>query len=194
MHKTAVAIAAALVLAGCGGDGNDLAESAPSATASARQTQSASASTRPSPTRIAAPTPSPRAVSVEEEAAVVARVLGASVAENRDALGDELVKSNSLVESQDELSFDQASRTLRVSVTSVFMSDTKDNRDTLAYDLATSFAPVYWGEEATGPVRPEATAALAVTVDQLTYTCPGPTVVALAERELNQAAFIEQCT
>jgi hypothetical protein len=128
------------------------------------------------------------------EQAFVADVTANVFKENQKTLSSELIKSNSLVEAQEELTFDRTSRTLRVGVASVFRSDSRDNRDMLAYNLATAFAPVFWGPEVARSVRPESTVLLSVAVDNLRYLCSGETMVALADREVSQQRFLEQCS
>jgi len=99
------------------------------------------------------------------------------------------LKSNSLVEAQEDFRFEEPTRTVIVTVTSVF----KTGRPDLAYDLATDFAPVFWGPEALATVQPEALLFFSVTVDGIQRRCDGPTMAALADRELSQEMFVQRC-
>lgn len=123
----------------------------------------------------------------------MASVTASTFATAQETLSDELIKDSGLVQAQNDFRFDEAARTLIVDVASVFRSDSRENRDTLAYGLATEFAPVFWGPQVTDNVRPESTVLFQVKVDDLTYTCQGPSMVALADRELSQERFLEQC-
>lgn len=187
------ALAAALLTSCSSGEAEPSAatvSSSPTASVIASPSTSLTPGAPPSPT----PSPSPAAaVDPVLEQQVVADTTAASVEENRDALSTQLVKSNSLVQAQNDFRFDKPARALVVDVASVFQSDSRENRDALAYDLATGFAPVFWGPSATDVVRPESTVAFQVVVDDLTYSCPGTSMVALADRELSQANFLLQC-
>lgn len=130
-------------------------------------------------------------MSPEDEARFVATTLADSFAENSETLSTELVKSNGLVEAQTDFRFDEPARTLVLAVTSTFSTDRYLSE--LAYDLATDFAPVYWGPEVSGVVRPESLPSFSVTVDQSPYVCDGPTMAALADRELSMEMFVQNC-
>ena len=104
----------------------------------------------------------------------------------------QLIESNGLIEAQEDFRFDQPSRTLIVSVASTYATDRYLAE--LAYELATGFAPVFWGPEALAAgVRLESLVFFAVTVDGIQYRCDGPTMAALADRELSQEMFVQRC-
>ena len=56
-----------------------------------------------------------------------------------------------------------------------------------------TFAPVFWGAQATASARPESLVLFSVTVDDESYLCDGATIAALADRELSQDMFAAQC-
>lgn len=178
----AAVLAATAALSACS---SDAADPEPSAAASTSSSPARSSSTAPTTER--SPTPSSAAATAGPElvAAVTARVFE----ENADALSAELVKSNSLIEAQEEFRFDKASRTLVLSVTSVF----KTGRPDVAYSLATDLAPIFWGPEATASASPEALVLFSVTVDAVTWVCDGAAMAALADRELSQESFVQRC-
>jgi len=184
-------VAAALLLAGCGGGDEDRGEAANSTTTppttAASSTARSTTSARPS---TSSPSSAP-ALSPEEEANIVAAITAGTFTENGDALSEGLVKSNSLVEAQTDFRFDQATRTVVLAVTSTYSTDTYVPE--MAYDLAANFAPVFWGPEGTGAVRVESLPLFSVTVDESSYLCDAPTMVALAERELSMEMFVDQC-
>jgi hypothetical protein len=175
-------VATVVLLTGCGASSDEeqepLADS-PATSSAARPT--ATTTTQAAPTTISTLSP-------EAEADLVAGITASSFEENSEVLSTELVKSNRLVEAQTDFRFDGPTRTLVLAVTSVF--DT--GRPDLAYDLAADFAPVYWGPEA-AVVRPESLVTFSVTVDDSTYRCKGPTMAALADRELSADMFVQQC-
>jgi hypothetical protein len=173
----------ALLLAGCDGDAVDEtasgeASSTPSSS-STSATRTTEASRSPTPTMTRSP---------EEEAQFVATVTASTFAQHAEVLSTELVKSNSLVEAQTEFRFDQPTRTVVLVVTSVFDTGSPD----VPYSLATDFAPVFWGPEVAS-VRPESLVLFSVTVDDSSYLCDGPTMAALADRELSTEMFVQQC-
>jgi hypothetical protein len=180
-------VAGVLVLAGCGADSSDDTASRESPSVRSTSTPRTSATTRPTTT---APT-TEATLSPEDEARFVATFTANSFAENSEVLSMELVKSNSLVEAQTDFRFDEPGRTLILAVSSTFNSDR--HLSELAYDLATDFAPVYWGPEATDVVRPESLVSFSVTVDAASYLCNGPTMAALVDRELSMEMFVQQC-
>jgi hypothetical protein len=122
---------------------------------------------------------------------MVATVTANVFAQNEEVLSRELVKSNSLVEAQEEFRFDQPTRTLVLSVASVI--STERLLPEVAYGLATDLAPVSWGPEALASARPESLVALSVTVNGAVHRCDGPTMAALADRELSQEMFVQRC-
>ena len=128
----------------------------------------------------------------EAEASFVAMVTAQTIAENGDDLSAQLVKTNSLVEAQTDFRFDQSARTLVLAVTSTYSTDRYVPE--LAYDLATGFAPVFWGSQVPASIRLESLVLFSVSVDDASYVCPAPTMVALADRELSQEMFVEPCT
>jgi len=190
MKRTALVLAACcLSLAACGGE-DVAAESAEDSTASTTSSSSARPSTttpRPSPT----PARTTQTMSPEAEASFVASVTSQTVTENRDALSTQLVKSNGLIEAQTDFRFDETARTLVLAVTSVFNG--ADYSAGLAYELATDFAPVFWGPEVDS-VSPESLVLFSITVDGQAFVCDGPTMAALADRELSEEMFFERCS
>ena len=176
-------IAATLVvLVGCG-------EESPNDTALRETTSATPSATRTATATTRSTTPAPVTRSPDEEARFVATVTAETFAENEQALSTQLVKSSSLIEAQTEFRFDEPRRTVVLAVTSVFDSGSPD----VAYGLASGFAPVFWGPEATAAVRPESLVLFAVTVDASSYLCDGSTMAALADRELSQEMFVQQC-
>jgi hypothetical protein len=182
-------IAACLALAACGeGSDDDAAAGTSAASPSTTRTSTPAPSTSATPATSSSSAPVP--VSPEIEQQVVTTATAGVFAENGDLLSDQLVKSSSLVEAQTDFRFDEASRTVVVGVTSVF----ETGSPSLPYSLAGNFAPVLWGPEATASVRAESLPFFSVTVDGTPYVCAGPTMVALADRELSEEMFVEQCT
>lgn len=122
----------------------------------------------------------------------MAGVTESILTENRQTLSDELIKESAVVEAQNDFRFDRPSRTVIVDVASVFRVS-EEAKTALAYDLATNFAPVFWGRQLTDTVRPESLALFSVTVDDLTFRCPSESMLLLADRELSSERFVEQC-
>ncbi|MCZ2837123.1 hypothetical protein [Modestobacter sp. VKM Ac-2985] len=194
MKRTAVTLTAVglLGLAGCG-SGEDEESVAEASSAPATTSTAAATSSTPRSTASSTPTPaSTSALSPEAEQALVRTIFGQVFTNNQEALSNELVKSNSLVEAQTEFRFDPEALSLVLGVTSTYSTDTYVPE--LAYDLAAGFAPVFWGPEGTDSVRPESLPSFSTTVDALTYVCDGPTMVALQDRELSQEMFVERCS
>jgi hypothetical protein len=130
-------------------------------------------------------------MSPEDEAGFVATVTARTFTENEEVFSTQLVKSNSLVEAQTDFRFDEPSRTLVLAVTSVFSGSEQQPR--LAYNLATDFASVFWGAEVPDSIRPESLVFFSVTVDDSSFVCAGPAMAALADRELSEEMFVDQC-
>src|SRR5688500_14892819 len=103
MVKTAAVALLCLLLAGCS------SEQEPSAAPSPSSSSSASARTSPTPP----PTPTPT-LSPERQAQRVATVMARVFAQNEEDLSTQLIKSNSLIEAQEDFRFDQPTRTLIV--------------------------------------------------------------------------------
>ncbi|WP_138733098.1 hypothetical protein [Modestobacter excelsi] len=122
---------------------------------------------------------------------MVATVTANVFAQNEETLSTQLVKSNSLVEAQEEFRFDEPTRTVVLSVASTI--STERLLPEVAYGLATDLAPVFWGPEALANARPESLVALSVTVNGAGHRCDGPTMAALADRELSQQMFVQRC-
>jgi hypothetical protein len=186
MARTAGVALLCLLLAGCGSAQEPSAAPSSSASSSSASSASTSPSPRPTPT----PTPTPT-LSPEQEAQVVAMVTGNVFAQNEEALSTQLIKSSSLVEAQEDFRFDQPSRTLIVTVSSVI--STEPSLTTVAYDLATGFAPVFWGPQALASARPESLVFFSVTVNGSQHRCDGPTMAALADKELSKEMFAQRC-
>jgi hypothetical protein len=185
MRRATIALlAATALLCACGGsDGHaDAAAASPSSSAAS------SSPSRGATATATATTPKPQ-MEPEQEAQFVASVTARTFTQSGDVLSAQLVKSSSLVEAQTDFRFDQASRTVIVAVTSVFKTGTPD----VAYSLATNFAPLFWGSQATAAVRPESLPLLSVTVDDKSYRCDAQTMVALASRELSKDMFAQRC-
>jgi hypothetical protein len=122
---------------------------------------------------------------------LVATLTANVFAENEEVLSTELVKSNTLVEAQEEFRFDVPTRTIVLSVASTI--STEALLPEVAYGLATDFAPVFWGPEALASARPESLVSLSVTVNGGEHRCDGPTMAALADKELSQEMFVQRC-
>lgn len=183
-----VLAAAVLLLAACGGgeDGRD--------DQAATESSTPSTSARPSSTAAGGAdsttsTPTTPVFSPEQEAEFVANVTAQTFTDSGEALSQQLVKANPLVEAQTDFRFDQPTRTVVVAVTSVFGTGSPD----VPYGLARDFAPVFWGPEGTGAVRVESLPLFSITVDSSTYLCDAPAMVALADRELSTDMFVERC-
>jgi hypothetical protein len=190
MRKSLIGLTALAVLTACGGgDANESrADATPSETTSAAPRTPSPKTTRPS---APSATSSAYTMSPEDEAGFVATVTAQTFTENEEVFSTELVKSNGLVEAQTDFRFDQPARTLVLAVTSVFSGSDRNPR--LAYDLATDFAPVFWGAEVPDTIRPESLVLFSVTVDDSSFICDGPTMAALADRELSEEMFVQQC-
>jgi hypothetical protein len=94
---------------------------------------------------------------------LVATVTRNVLAQNEGDLSTELVKSNTLVEAQEEFRFDEPTRTVVLSVASTIITERLFPE--VAYGLATDPAPVSWEPEALANARPDSLVALSVTVD-----------------------------
>ncbi|WP_142026815.1 hypothetical protein [Blastococcus colisei] len=170
MRKLLALCAALAALTACGG--GEAAET--QADASSETTAASATRTTPPKATRTTPTPAPSTftMSPEDEAGFVATVTAQTIAESGDALSAQLVKSNMLVEAQTDFRFDQPARTLVLAVTSTYSTDRYVPE--LAYDLATSFAPVFWGPEVPDSIRPESLVLFSVTVDDASFLCNGP--------------------
>jgi hypothetical protein len=200
MKRTALALTAAcMVLAGCGGGTDEVAAATPTPTLApytpsdelTASKESAAASKKAAASSAAAATPATTELSLEAEQGLVTGITADAFEKNRDGLSDELVKSSSLVEAQTDFRFDRGARTLVLAVTSTYRTDTYVPE--LAYDLATGFAPVFWGPETSGTVQPEALPLFSVTVDDASFVCEPTDMVALQKRELSSEMFVERC-
>jgi hypothetical protein len=184
MRKVLALFTALATLTACGGGET---EGTREDSASSETTSSPATRTSSTPTR--STTPSPVTMSAEDEARFVATVTAQTFAQNEEVFSTELVKSNSLIEAQTDFRFDEPARTLVLTVTSVFDTGNPE----VAYGLATDFAPVFWGSEVPASIRPESLVNFSVTVDDSSYLCDGPTMAALADRELSTEMFVQQC-
>jgi hypothetical protein len=125
------------------------------------------------------------------EAAFVAQVTAQTFTANEELFSDQLVKSNTLVEAQTDFRFDTPSRTLVLAVSSTFSGD--NYLTDLAYSLTSNFAPVFWGDSVPDTIRPESLPLFSVAVDGTSFVCQPAAMQALADRELSQDMFAEQC-
>lgn len=102
------------------------------------------------------------------------------------------IKEDGLVQAVNDFAFDPASRTMRLDIASVF-DVSEDATFGLLYKMASDLSALAWAPEIADHIRPESLPSFLVTVDDMTFRCPGPAMAALADKELSDAAFKTAC-